>query len=146
MSKNLNGELESAIPDTCKGYNPIPSKPAGVWSEKSGLLYKCRNWANDRVLVSGVPAYGNLEGACLYCDNWQTPDGEYKNMPPEEVAIAFYKKNSDKFIEYFPKQTALSKKMILKEIFKCDFVNEEVIRWLDKEESELVREVGLSLV
>ncbi len=142
MSKNLNGELESAIPDTCKGYNPIPSKPAGVWSEKSGRLYKCRHWKNDRVLVSGC----NLESACLYCDNWQTPEGEYKNRFPEEVAIDFYKKNSGKFIEYFPKQTILSKKMILKKIFESDFVNKEVIDWLDKKESKLVREVGLSLV
>ncbi len=142
MSIGIHGGLTSAIPDSCKGYDPIPSEPTGVWSEKSGRLHKCRNWKNDRVLVSGY----NLEGACLYCNNWQTPDGEYKNKLPEEVALEFYKKNSETFIEYFPKQTILSKKIILKKVFECDFVNEEVIRWLDKGESELVREIGLSLI
>lgn len=142
MSISPDGKLRKAIPDSCRNYNPDKSRLAGVRSMELGMLYKCKNWENDRILVTSP----NLEDCCLFCDNWQTPDGEYKNRFPEEVAIVFYKENSNKFIEYFQNRSHENKKKILKKIFECDFTNEEVIGWLNKKESRLVRGVGLSIV
>ncbi|MBM3200223.1 hypothetical protein FJZ53_04760 [Candidatus Woesearchaeota archaeon] len=146
MSKNLNGELESAIPDSCRNYNPNKSKLTGVRSSRLGSLYKCKNWANSNLLNSGSPMYKNLEDGCLFCDNWQTIDGEYKNRAPEEVAMVFYKENSDKFIEYFKKRSPENKKKILEKVFESEFTNDKVIEWLNKEEQCLVREVGIESI
>ncbi len=58
-----------------------------------------------------------------------------------------YKENLQCFIECFKSLSAEEKKKALKGVFNCKKVtNEEVIRWLDENEPELVREVGLSLV
>lgn len=137
-----SGKLSTLISDDCKNYDPIRPEPKEVQNLKSDRLYNCRNWENDRILITSP----NLEDYCLFCDNWQMPDGEYKNRPPEEVAIVFYKENSDKFIQYFQGRSPENKKKILKQIFECDFTNEKVIEWLNKKESSLVREVGISLV
>lgn len=156
MTKNSvnSEELKNAIQDSCKNYDPVKSEPKQAWSEKSGRLYKCRNWEKSGRLYKCTNWENELfikytkdfEGSCLFCYNWVTPEGNYRNRIPQKVALELYKKNSDKFIEYFQSRTSFTKKMILKEILSCSFVNEKVIEWLDKEESDLVRKVGLDTI
>jgi len=58
-----------------------------------------------------------------------------------------YKENLQCFIECFKSLSAEEKKKALKGVFNCKKVtNEEVIRWLDENEPELVREVGIGLI
>jgi hypothetical protein len=57
--------------------------------------------------------------------------------------IFLYEKKPKQFIKYFSEQSATDKKKILKELLERDIVNEEVISYLDKHESKLIREVGL---
>ncbi|MDP2906429.1 MAG: hypothetical protein Q8O03_00665 [Nanoarchaeota archaeon] len=56
----------------------------------------------------------------------------------------FYKENTGIFIEYFSKRNPEEKKVIIKDVMDTDFVNEEVVEWLNQNESELIREVGLN--
>jgi hypothetical protein len=59
----------------------------------------------------------------------------------------FYKENLQYFIECFKSLSAEEKKKALKGVFNCKKVtNEEVTRWLDENEPELVREVGIGLI
>ncbi len=64
----------------------------------------------------------------------------------EDDYLILYEKKPRKFIKYFSKQDYQDKKKILRELLGCDTTNEEVVKWLDKNYSGLVREVGLSLV
>ncbi len=57
--------------------------------------------------------------------------------------LMLYEKNSRKFIKYFNEQPDANKKKILKELLEYDKTNEEIVRWLDKNYSGLIREVGL---
>lgn len=62
----------------------------------------------------------------------------------EEIRPCFYKESSEKFIEYFNSLNINEKKSAIRAIFKCDKAsNEEIIQWLDTNETGLVREVGL---
>lgn len=58
--------------------------------------------------------------------------------------LNFYKEKASIFIEYFSQRGADEKKVILQDIMNCDFVNEEVANWLNQNEVELLREVGLN--
>lgn len=62
---------------------------------------------------------------------------------PDDDYLVLYEKNPKKFIKYFNKQNETEKKKILKELLEYDKTNEEVVSWLDKHESKLIREVGL---
>jgi hypothetical protein len=62
---------------------------------------------------------------------------------PDDDYLTLYKKKPRKFIKYFSEQSDTDKKKILKELLEQDFVNEEVISYLDKHESKLIKEVGL---
>ena len=66
----------------------------------------------------------------------------------EILSPCFYLQgNSKNFIECFQHLNTDDKKRIIRSIFKCEKAsNEEVTRWLDENEPELVREVGLGLV
>ncbi len=57
--------------------------------------------------------------------------------------LKLYEKKPKKFIKYFNEQSEADKKKILKELLEYDKTNEEVINWLDKNYSELIKEVGL---
>lgn len=46
----------------------------------------------------------------------------------------------------FRKRDFKEKKKILEGILECDFTNETIIKYLDENWSNLIREVGLSLV
>ncbi len=61
----------------------------------------------------------------------------------EDDYLTLYEKKPKKFIKYFSKQSTTDKKKILKELLEYDKTNEEVIQWLDKNYSDLIREVGL---
>ena len=54
--------------------------------------------------------------------------------------------NVDGFIRYFKDKTKDEKKEILERLYRSDrsdFINREVIEWLDENEQELVRDIGL---
>lgn len=57
--------------------------------------------------------------------------------------LTLYEKNTKKFMKYFSEQPDADKKKILEELLEYDKTNEEVIKWLDKNYSGLIREVGL---
>ena len=58
--------------------------------------------------------------------------------------LGLYKKDAEAFIEYFTGKSPEEKKILLEDVFDSDTVNEEVIAWLDENEPELIREVGLN--
>lgn len=58
--------------------------------------------------------------------------------------LVFYRENTEGFIEYFNKSNFEEKKTILKDIMSSDFINEDVVKWLNEHEAELIREVGLN--
>jgi len=58
--------------------------------------------------------------------------------------LDLYKENAEGFIEYFSSKNPEERKIILKDIMDCDFVNGDVADWLNKNELELVKEVGLN--
>ncbi len=128
----------SLIPDLCKNYDPIKSKPKG----SQGRLYHCNNFESHEGMTDG----------CLFCANWITHDGEdngYKSKPEKMVAyyVSLYKTDAEKFIRFFQKRREQKdKKKILEGILECDFNNEEVIKYLDEHWPNLVREVGLSVI
>ncbi|MBL7100862.1 MAG: hypothetical protein ISS23_02830 [Nanoarchaeota archaeon] len=55
----------------------------------------------------------------------------------------WYENDSQKFIEYFQEESKEKKIVILRDIFELDVTNQKVTEWLDKNESEAVREVGV---
>lgn len=57
--------------------------------------------------------------------------------------MSLYEKKSKQFIKYFKEQSDTDKKKILKELLEQDTTNEEVVKWLDKNYSGLIKEVGL---
>lgn len=58
--------------------------------------------------------------------------------------VSMYKDDANTFIDYFTKRSVQEKKVILKDIIGCDFVNEKVADWLNQNEADLLREVGLN--
>jgi len=64
---NTAGELSSAIIDKCNNYDPNNARPTKVRSDKSGVIYDCRNFAK-------IPEEIN---SCLGCYNWQEQNGTY---------------------------------------------------------------------
>lgn len=106
----------------------------------------------------------DLEHACICCYNWRTPDGKYPNregdtadyvqerrgryagpgcISREDKTVDYvhlYMTDSIDFLRCFIRNTNFVKKKILKEIIECNFINEEVIAWLEKNELELIRE------
>jgi len=125
------GGLSTAIPDVCRNYDPIKDQPTKVWSTKSGRLYKCRNFRSC----------DSIEG-CLFCCNWVTPEGEYKNADP----LFLYQENAHEFINYFKGRNHDEKRKIFREILDLEFVNKEVVSWLNDNEPKLVKEVGLEWI
>ncbi|MDP2907918.1 MAG: hypothetical protein Q8O03_08320 [Nanoarchaeota archaeon] len=128
------------IPDICKNYDPIKSEPKGI-SCSQGRLYHCNNFESHEGMKDG----------CLFCCNWVSHDGEdkgYKSTPEKMITYytSLYKEDSDKFVRFFRKRDFKEKKKILEGILECDFTNETIIKYFDENWSNLVREVGLSLV
>ncbi|MDP2908808.1 MAG: hypothetical protein Q8N77_03295 [Nanoarchaeota archaeon] len=58
--------------------------------------------------------------------------------------LGLYKEDTAKFIEYFRSKGVEEKKIMLKGILDSDFVNKDVVEWLDKSEPELLREVSFN--
>lgn len=58
--------------------------------------------------------------------------------------LKLYKGDSGRFIEYFTNRILEEKKVILKDLLECDFINDEIVEWLNQNETELVREVGFN--
>jgi hypothetical protein len=71
---NSKGELETAVVDLCKNYDPDRTKPTEVRSAKSGVIYECQNFAKIPEGVNG----------CLGCYNWQNKDGTYVHAVERE--------------------------------------------------------------
>lgn len=145
--EKMNLKLPKPIWDSCKNYDLVTkSEPRKVLGMSLGHSYKksCRNWGWWDIMHTSS-YYPDFKGICMFCYNWQTPEGKYVNRL-EEIALDFYEKDTKKFIRYFKKKIIPDKKKIIKKVFECDFINEKVIEYLDEKESELIREVGLNLV
>lgn len=134
----------TTIPDDCKNYDPIKTELDRYTqrSIKSGRIYPCNNFENHEGIKDG----------CLFCCNWVTFNGEdkgHKSSPEKMVTyyISLYKNDAEKFIRFFKKRHLHSdKKKILEGILECDFVNEEVIKYLDDYWQNLIRETGFSMI
>ncbi len=70
----------------------------------------------------------------LWSQGFKEVNLDYMNM---------YKKDSQKFIEYFKSKEQEDKKIILKDIMNCDYTNKDAADWLNKNELDLVREVSM---
>ncbi len=57
--------------------------------------------------------------------------------------LELYEKNPKKFMRYFNEQSNTNKKNILRELLEHDKINDEVVKWLDKNYPDLIREIGL---
>ncbi len=71
-----------------------------------------------------------------------------KRNVKDDITWKLYKNDALSFIEYFSDLRTEEKERIIKKMLKEENLeeNKEVSAWLDKNESELVRHVGLSLV
>lgn len=151
MLNDLEDKLKN-ISSTCKSY----VKPGELDFNKS----RCRHYIG--VLEE------NLGYACICCYNWRTPDGKYPNREDETIDyiqerrgcyagpgclnredkivdyVHLYRTDSIDFLKCFIRNTSFTKKKILRDIFESDFVNEEVIAWLEKNELELMREAAFT--
>jgi len=58
--------------------------------------------------------------------------------------LNLYKSDADGFIKYFTSREFDEKKVILSDIMDYESINKEVVDWLNQNEQELVREVGLN--
>lgn len=58
--------------------------------------------------------------------------------------LKLYKEDAQGFIDYFSNRHEEEQKVILRDIMDCDFINDKVTEWLNQNESELIREVGLN--
>lgn len=58
--------------------------------------------------------------------------------------MSLYQRDSKNFISYFRSKSLEERKIIIKDLLGSDFVNEEVISWLNENEPVLIREVGLN--
>ncbi|MDP2906424.1 MAG: hypothetical protein Q8O03_00640 [Nanoarchaeota archaeon] len=58
--------------------------------------------------------------------------------------LNLYKEEAEEFISYFKDRPSEEKKVIIKDIMECDFINDKVTEWLNQNESDLIREVGLN--
>lgn len=56
--------------------------------------------------------------------------------------LKLYKEDSEGFISYYEDRHMEEKKVILKDIMECDFINDKVTEWLNQNESDLIREVS----
>jgi len=72
-----------------------------------------------------------------------------KELFPKEIGSCYMglaRFYPQEFITQFSNiQDSEEKKLVLKSLMELDYDNKEVINWLDKNESILVREVGLNL-
>ncbi|MDP2908812.1 MAG: hypothetical protein Q8N77_03315 [Nanoarchaeota archaeon] len=58
--------------------------------------------------------------------------------------MSLYREDAKNFIRYYSSKSLEERKTIIKDLLGSDFVNEEVISWLNENEQVLVREVGLN--
>lgn len=130
MKKSLDDKLKN-ISKNCKHYlEPM------ILCGKT-LHYKCEHY------TGGLDE--KLEYSCICCFNLQTPDGKYLNRREKDADyMQIYKKDAVDFLAYFSRCTNCSKKKILKSLFESDFVNEEVIAWLEKNETDIMREASFT--
>lgn len=128
---SLDDNLKN-IPNTCKSY----LKPTTL-NGKPFLHCKCESY------TGGLDE--KLGYSCICCYNLQTPDGKYTNRRDDDVDyMQIYKKDALDFLAYFSRCTNFSKKKILKNILESNFINEEVIAWLEKNEMDIIREAAFN--
>lgn len=75
------------------------------------------------------------------CDSFLWSNG-FKDVGLDYLRL--YREDADGFIGYFSSRSLVEKKVMLKDVMGCDFVNEKVVNWLNEKEHDLVREVGLN--
>lgn len=62
----------------------------------------------------------------------------------EDSAVNLYRQDAQAFINYFRKLGNESRKIIIEKIYEDSFVNQEVVDWLEKSYTDILREVGFS--
>ena len=65
-------------------------------------------------------------------------------MRPFAKCGNLYKEEAEEFISYFKDRLSEEKKVILKDIMECDFINDKVTEWLNQNESDLIREASFN--
>jgi len=58
--------------------------------------------------------------------------------------LSLYKEDAGKFIEYFNNRSPEERKVILGDVLKCEYMNQEVVEWLNAHESELLKEASFN--
>lgn len=58
--------------------------------------------------------------------------------------LELYKNNTKGFTDYFNNRNVEERKTIVKDIMNCEVTNEEVIKWLNENHLDLIREVGFN--
>lgn len=129
MLNNLDDELNN-ISNTCKYY----LEPRVICGKT--LHHKCEYY------TGGLDE--KLEYSCICCFNLQTLDGKYDNSKGKILdsgeIMQLYKTDSVGFLVYFSRNDDCDKVRILRDLFESDFINEEVIAWLERNELEIMRE------
>lgn len=93
MSIDSEGRLETSITDDCENYSPDKTKPLGIESNRTGVIFACRNHKIAEDLFSNQK--NAKPNACLFCYNWKTPERGYANrirlVSAEIISISDYK-------------------------------------------------------
>lgn len=62
----------------------------------------------------------------------------------EDSAIRLYRQDAQGFMNYFQKLGDESRKIIIEKIYEDSFINQDVVDWLEKSYTDILREVGFS--
>lgn len=100
--------------------------------------FECLGTKNQEKLVDSLktlPERKPVNDSFLWSKGFKNLSLDYLNL---------YQTKPEEFIDYFKTRTVEERKVILKDVMDTDFVNEKVIDWLNQNESDLIREVGLN--
>ena len=147
----------------CKKGNSVPVFNNIKFKEKNlqHILEesKCKNKGMDRTIqiLTESPRYLFREEVLRYryiLTNYDSIKiGKLSEEEWEKTKRFFYKdarywsdSNPQDFINWFSNASEKSKKSILRIMFEDSFENKEVIDWVNKHESKLIKEVGSALI
>jgi len=100
--------------------------------------FKCLDSGYQKQIFNSLT---NVKERNLINDSFLWENG-FKEVRLDHIEL--YKDNASKFIEYFKNRSLEEKKMILKDIMGYESTNEEVVRWLNENCLDIIREVGLN--
>lgn len=100
--------------------------------------FSCLDSKKQRLVVDSLRPVSERNPIC---DSFLWSNG-FKDVGLDYLRL--YREDADGFIGYFSSRSLVEKKVMLKDVMGCDFVNEKVVNWLNEKEHDLVREVGLN--